>query len=99
MERLIISPSRPQAGKDGVHIATRKKSWKFDLQIPVAVVGATLLQTAAVVWWAATMDRRVSDIERQIAIYSRDSERLIRIEERLGFLSEQVRELGKKNNL
>ena len=40
--------------------------WHLDKRVPIALILALALQTVAIVWWAATMSQRVSEIERVI---------------------------------
>lgn len=41
-------------------------SWHIDKHIPVVSLLAVLIQTAAFVWWAATMTANVSDHEKRL---------------------------------
>lgn len=41
-------------------------SWPLDKRVPVALVLSLLLQTAGAIWWAATINHRVSELERDM---------------------------------
>ena len=43
--------------------------WHLSKAVPVALVGASAIQSAAVIWWAATVDSRVTNIEKKISDY------------------------------
>ena len=104
MERLTISRSETHPGNASasemiskLNVRKRKlNNWKIDRQIPIAVIAATLFQTEGVIWWAATVEKRLSDAEKQILVYAENSNRLVRIEERIGFLNEQIKSIDEK---
>jgi hypothetical protein len=70
--------------------------WKLDWHIPVATIltwVATIgFQSAAIVWWAAGIDNRVTTLE---AAYNAvpSAERVGRIEERLGGIADNVKDV------
>jgi hypothetical protein len=87
-----------RARGEGMKEGFRKKSLAveeiFDRRLPLALVGAFLLQAGAAVWWAATkdsddrfaqqhMDRLDSDLTETRDAESHILERLARIEERV----------------
>jgi hypothetical protein len=61
------------------------EGWRIDRRLPVALVGAILLQTAMAVWWASDIDGRVSSLEEQrvAALAERSADRAFHIEQRL----------------
>ena len=42
--------------------------WKLDKRVPLELILASVAQTAAGVWWAATVSTRVDVAERRVAI-------------------------------
>jgi TolA-binding protein len=48
-------------------MANEPEHWHLDKRVPVAIIFAILLQTAGAIWWAATIQGRVSNNERGIA--------------------------------
>ena len=54
--------------------------WHLDKRVPIAIIVALAAQTAAIIWWAATMEARVSAIETTLLANANTSERLTRIE-------------------
>lgn len=69
---------------------TKKESWHLDRRVPLALIFALLVQTAGIVWWAATLqaenegqETRISRLEQQNAQSTVLGERLARLEERL----------------
>lgn len=43
------------------------EKWTFDKRVPLALVATLFLQTAAAIWWASSIDGRVTDAENRIA--------------------------------
>jgi len=40
-----------------------KKPWHLDRQVPLALIGAILIQTGAAFWWASSINERVDDLD------------------------------------
>lgn len=81
-----------------------REPWHLDKRVPLALILALLLQTVSAVWWAATIDSRVSNNEgtlsrldsrlADIAVFSNDQEvQLGRIEEQVNGLREDIARL------
>ena len=75
-------------------------AWRLDRHVPIALIGALLLQTAWLGWWASGVafrlddhERRVSSLERTEVIQTQQftsiAERLARIDERLTILVQE----------
>ena len=64
--------------------------WKIDRKIPVALLFALVLQSAAVVWWAARLDSRVEALEAQRTESVLLLDRVTRIEEKMLGLKEAI---------
>lgn len=43
-------------------------SWHLDKRIPIALIGAVVIQTLGVGWWAATMQARQEAHEKRIIV-------------------------------
>ncbi len=39
------------------------ENWHLDKKVPIAIILAIVVQTCALVWWAAKLDARVSTLE------------------------------------
>ena len=74
--------------------------WHLDRHVPVALIGALLMQTAWLGWWASGVafrlddhERRVSSLERTESIQTQQftsiAERLAHIDERLSLLLQE----------
>ena len=57
--------------------------WTLDKRIPLALVLTVGLQTAGMVWWAATLSSRVTSLEAILADSSGQDGRIIRVETKL----------------
>jgi len=67
--------------------------WHLDKKVPIALIGALLIQAGTIIWWASGLEGRMTSYDRRISaneaeISKTDSaqdtitERLTRIEER-----------------
>ena len=54
--------------------------WHLDKRVPIAIIISLSVQSAAIIWWAATMEARVNAIEAAMLAGADTSERLTRIE-------------------
>jgi hypothetical protein len=76
--------------------APRSKGWQLDWHIPVATILAwtvtAIAQGAVILWWAAGIDSRVAQLEDKFTGVP-TSERVARIEERLGGIAENVKDV------
>ena len=48
----------------------QRRRWHLGREIPIAIVGVIILQTAGVVWWGATLTARVENNEKMVIIAS-----------------------------
>lgn len=76
---------------------TKKESWHLDRRVPLALIVVILVQTAGIVWWAATLqakseaqEGRIVRLEQQNAQSTLLGERLARLEERMDGLRENT---------
>lgn len=54
--------------------------WHLDKRVPISIIVALAVQSAAILWWAATLEARVGTLEVAMDANSDTSERLTRIE-------------------
>lgn len=70
--------------------------WVLDKRVPIAVVVTIILQTAGMVWWAANLSNRVSNLE-QTSTNERDrGDRLIRLETQQEAVKETLGTINRK---
>lgn len=58
----------------------------------VTIIIAIIVQTAGVSWWASALTLRVDNFEKQSASFGRQTERVIRLEERIAIIQQGVSE-------
>jgi CHASE1-domain containing sensor protein len=69
------------------------KAWHVEKGVPIAVILTIALQTVALVWWASSLTFRVEKLEQQVSAAAWQSERIIRLDERLVGLQTSIAEL------
>lgn len=85
-------------------MSATSEPWHLDKRVPLALIVTLCLQTAGMVWWAATLsatvgthDRRIASLEaadaRHAAEAARVAEALARLDERLALQTEILREI------
>ena len=47
---------------------TTTEPWHLDRKVPIALIFAIFMQTAAGIWWASSINQRVGNTEEKIAI-------------------------------
>jgi hypothetical protein len=81
--------------------------WKLDKHVPLAVMLAIAVQTAGLIWYASKLDSRVSSLEvwresseRRLEVQAesqaKNTELLIRLDERFQTVVSSVLEIKKK---
>lgn len=70
--------------------------WKIDKHIPIAVILAMVMQTFAIIWWAAQMEARVGVLETQTAQNTLVIDRVSRVEEKVSALRESSQRIEQK---
>ena len=75
---------------------TSPSNWRIDKQIPIAVIVAMLMQTGAIIWWAAHMDSRVMVLEATSIQSSLLLDRVSRMEEKVTALKETTQAMNEK---
>lgn len=101
--RVNREPMRPPDVEIGGEEPMTAARWKIDRHVPLALIGAIMLQTAIAIWWAASFsatttgrldasDSRVTALERTADRTTLGlvpmSERLVRLEVQLGTIKE-----------
>ncbi len=76
------------------------KEWHLDKRVPIGIIAAIVFQTITFValgsQWMAKMELRVDTIERDLAERRTQGDRLIILEQKLGFISETVSSIARK---
>lgn len=67
--------------------------WHFDKRIPIALIFALGVQTATIVWWAATVSARIERLEEKTSVVAPQSDRLTRVEVQLEVVKDGVSEI------
>lgn len=81
-----------------------KEQWHLDKKVPIALIITIAIQTAAAIWWAASVNGDVEDQERRITMLEsngvkatsddqRTMERLTRIETQIENQTEMMRDV------
>ena len=94
-------------------LAKAQSSWHLGKEIPIVLICALLVQTAGIVWQAATLSARFDNLERQVASMSNaqytskeamtmgevNRQRNLEQDRRMGELEGRVREIemGRRN--
>jgi hypothetical protein len=67
--------------------------WHLDKKVPLALIMTMFIQTAGIMWWAATTTERLSAVERRIEMSAPQGDRLTRVEVRLDNIVEGLGEI------
>lgn len=74
--------------------------WRLDKHIPVALLVALAMQTAAAVWWSATvnanlnaMEQRVSKLETNTALTMAQGNQLAAVDAKMSATQDSIKEL------
>lgn len=75
-----------------------QSAWHLDKRIPIALITATVVQTGALIWWAATLTSQVAGHSEAISEFraARINERLPVIELQIASLNEGMGRLDRK---
>jgi 5-bromo-4-chloroindolyl phosphate hydrolysis protein len=65
--------------------------WHLDRKVPIVLIFAIILQTAGIIWWAATLSVRLDVLESQFEARSSIPERITRMETKLDTNLEYIR--------
>lgn len=70
-----------------------REQWHVDKKIPVAIILMLIAQTFGAGWFASAMSTRVDQLERQAAAQPAQSERIVRLEEKIGAIQSGIAEI------
>ncbi len=70
--------------------------WHLDKRVPIALIFAIAVQTGAGLIWAGAAGERIRHLEDQTALTSNLSERLVRVEEQIGFARLSLERIERK---
>lgn len=74
------------------------KQWHLDRQVPIMIIGALVMQSLALGWYAASLDSRVTHLEtyadetKQVAA----SDRLVRLETHMENIFKELQGISRK---
>lgn len=68
-------------------------TWHLDKRVPIALIGALILQTFAFGWWASAITSRVELLERQVVGMTPQAGQIIRLEENMRLIRESLSEI------
>jgi hypothetical protein len=69
------------------------RQWHLDKRVPIALIITMILQTMAVVWWAAKADNRLDNLEKAGSLGSTQAERIVRLETKMDSVADAVNDL------
>ncbi len=69
------------------------KHWHLDKRVPLVLIFAILVQTGAALWWAAGVNARVEQLERQVISSAPNVERIVRLETKMDAIFSQLAEI------
>ncbi len=55
---------------------TEASNWNLDKRVPIALILAILMQTAAGVWWAASQTARLDTQERRVTVLESNNSKM-----------------------
>jgi hypothetical protein len=66
--------------KEPLHVMEVDTRWHLDKKVPIALIGAILIQTGTFIWFMAHLDARVGILEQRAADRSLLPDRVTRLE-------------------
>lgn len=73
--------------------AHRDEGWQLEKKIPIGFLLGLLGQTFFLGWYASSTSTRIEQLERQAALSAPQSERIVRLEEKLGSVQQGITEI------
>lgn len=70
--------------------------WHMDKRVPIALIFAIAVQTGAGLIWAGAAGERIRQLETQSALTANMTERLVRVEEQIGFARASLDRIERK---
>ncbi len=84
----LLDKHRRQEGVSG--------SWRLDRSVPAALIVTVVIQFVGFVWWASSVNERVTALERDIKQSSALIERVTRVETRADGIYRQLEKIDRK---
>lgn len=76
-----------------VRSGENESQWHWDKRVPIATLAMLLFQTAAVIWWASSLQERVNTLERERMVTAPQADRLTRVEVKIETIQEGITEI------
>jgi hypothetical protein len=73
------------------------EQWHLDKRVPIALIFTLAVQTLTVGLWAGGVQQRLATLEATVEQQSDERSRLIRVEERLGYVAEKINQLYERD--
>jgi hypothetical protein len=70
-----------------------EREWHLDKKVPIALILTLAFQTAAIVWWAASISARVDTLEQRTIAAAPQAERIVRLETKLDGVIDKIAEI------
>lgn len=67
--------------------------WTLDKKIPLALLLMLAIQSGTAIWWASKTDNRLDTLEASNVAAAPQADRLTRVEEKIGFVTEGIAEI------
>lgn len=75
------------------HMVRVDTEWQIDKHVPIALLFAIAIQTGGALWWAATINSRVTVLEQQVIALAPLRDTLNKLDATLLDLKEDVRDI------
>lgn len=75
----------------------RPEEWHLDKRVPLALIFTLVVQTLTVGLWAGGVQHRLATLEAAVIQQAEERSRLIRVEERLGYVAEKINQLYERD--
>lgn len=69
------------------------KHWHLDRKVPIALIVTLAIQTGCFIWWLASVNARVEQLERQSAGQAPHLERIVRLETKMDAIFSTLAEI------
>lgn len=74
------------------------RQWHLDRKVPIAIIGALVMQSLALGWYASSLDSRVTHLETYVAETKQvgTSDRLVRLETHMENIFKELQGISRK---
>jgi len=72
--------------------------WHLDKRIPVALIVALALNSGAGIWWAATTNARLDNVEQALTTSAEDHDTIVRMSTTLETIDERLERMDRSGN-